>query len=1033
MGNSLRRRSAISAACILILSLFGGKGEFRIPTALAAAGIPRILNHQGRLYNSVGTALGGSGTQYCFRFSLYDDAAPGGGDNKLWPSGSPSTMTVMVRNGAFSANIGDVAAGGDTLDYDFESSDTAYLNVDVATKVGATCASGDGAESFETLSPRQRIVAAGYALNSATLRGFTPSQNASSSNIPVLSSGNLTLGGTNPQINATGSNALVFQGGGGTGDLRFFNASNTLSAAGALSLQGGITAASLSASGAGIFGSVSSTAITFTNATGSGSLAANSLAIIGSGTFGTVSSTAITFTTATGTGNLGIGTLNVSGQSSLGSVSSTILQVSGAANFQGFTFVNATGTGNVQAASLLITGAGLFGSVSSTALTFTNATGTNLTVTNCVGCSPFTVSSTFTYLSSTTQDMVLGGNDPNNATFYMDVSRGTLVVNNVLQRQHWFREDFAKDRADVTADSNTWGDNQAVDFDEIGQITLSILDDTNNGISRCTNMVASEGCRFSLSGPTAGSNANYIYNAANQPSAMFQLRPGVVGANNDIFVGFSDLAADTTSEPTNGAYFSNENGTDWTPVLKVGATKVTGTCPGGTISTTNFALLRIQVRSNTTARFWIDPNTSDGLTWTDCGIVTIGTSLSDQLSFTVFYKINTGGSTADFDWDFIGVAQDDPVTPVSESASLVNLPIDLTQGADLAEAYLSESGPIEPGTVVSLAETGGGKIRPSNSAYEKHLFGVVSTAPHIVMGSERDGEETARIALIGRVPVKVNVENGPILPGDWLTASSRPGEAMKATTSGMVLGRALEAYDGTASSSKILAFVNTEDRSAGGESSLRPVSELVASAAAAASSLAQRTSSALSGFFELVADQIVSRVAVIGKLFANDISILPGGSISLPSGENGTAGHAMLTAGESRVFISHAGISVGSKILLTPTTALSIPLAVVEKKSGEGFTVALPSGAMHDIEFDWILLQSDDIPSTPTVAPSVITSQESTPSPGAVPPAGGDASPPPEEAPPTEESAEPPPEEIPPTEEPPDPVSTSGTEETPQT
>ncbi|MEK7110394.1 MAG: hypothetical protein AAB867_00890, partial [Patescibacteria group bacterium] len=161
-----------------------------------------------RLLNSSGELLGGSsGTDFCFKFSFYDDATVGSPDTKLWPSASPSTMTASVKNGVFNVGIGDTSAGGDTLDFNFQDNNAAYLNVEVATKVGATCAAGDGAESFENLAPRQRIVSSGYAINAGTVGGFTPSQSPTGSNIPVLTSGNLIFGGA-VTIDSTGTAAL---------------------------------------------------------------------------------------------------------------------------------------------------------------------------------------------------------------------------------------------------------------------------------------------------------------------------------------------------------------------------------------------------------------------------------------------------------------------------------------------------------------------------------------------------------------------------------------------------------------------------------------------------------------------------------------------------------------------------------------------------------------------------------------------------------------------------------------------------------
>jgi hypothetical protein len=141
-------------------------------------------------------------------------------------------MTVTVKNGVYSVGVGDVSAGGDTLDYNFQDRDNTYLNVEVATKVGATCAPGDGAESFENLSPRQRIMASGYAINSATVGGYTPAQSATGSQVPVLSNGNLQLGASNPYITATSTNALTLQGSGATGDLQFFSSANRITSSG---------------------------------------------------------------------------------------------------------------------------------------------------------------------------------------------------------------------------------------------------------------------------------------------------------------------------------------------------------------------------------------------------------------------------------------------------------------------------------------------------------------------------------------------------------------------------------------------------------------------------------------------------------------------------------------------------------------------------------------------------------------------------------------------------------------------------------
>ena len=77
----------------------------------------------------------------------------------------------------------------------------------------------------------------------------------------------------------------------------------------------------------------------------------------------------------------------------------------------------------------------------------------------------------------------------------------------------------------------------------------------------------------------------------------------------------------------------------------------------------------------------------------------------------------------------------------------------------------------------------------SSQAFDSSVIGVVSTQPHMTIGMELIMDEetghryedvnAAQLVLVGRVPVKVTDENGPIYRGDLLTTSSKPGYAMK--------------------------------------------------------------------------------------------------------------------------------------------------------------------------------------------------------------------------------------------------------------
>lgn len=88
----------------------------------------------------------------------------------------------------------------------------------------------------------------------------------------------------------------------------------------------------------------------------------------------------------------------------------------------------------------------------------------------------------------------------------------------------------------------------------------------------------------------------------------------------------------------------------------------------------------------------------------------------------------------------------------------------------------------------------------SNQAYDRRVAGIISGAgginPGMLMGQPGSiayGDHP--VALTGRVYCWADASNGPITPGDLLTASDTPGHAMKvsddANAQGAIIGKAL--------------------------------------------------------------------------------------------------------------------------------------------------------------------------------------------------------------------------------------------------
>ncbi len=138
---------------------------------------------------------------------------------------------------------------------------------------------------------------------------------------------------------------------------------------------------------------------------------------------------------------------------------------------------------------------------------------------------------------------------------------------------------------------------------------------------------------------------------------------------------------------------------------------------------------------------------------------------------------------------------------------------------DLAEVSPVDTADVlRPGELVAADSAAGDRMRKTRGAYEPAVLGIVTQPMTTCMTigggvdpSELDGRVDLRtIALAGRVPTIVNLENGAIRIGDPVASSSAPGAGMRAARRGSIVGRAMETFDGTEVNSRSVRAIIEE-------------------------------------------------------------------------------------------------------------------------------------------------------------------------------------------------------------------------------
>ncbi|MBU4099678.1 hypothetical protein KJ980_08620 [Patescibacteria group bacterium] len=262
---------------------------------------------------------------------------------------------------------------------------------------------------------------------------------------------------------------------------------------------------------------------------------------------------------------------------------------------------------------------------------------------------------------------------------------------------------------------------------------------------------------------------------------------------------------------------------------------------------------------------------------------------------------------------------------------------------------------------------------------KNNIVGVASPNP-LIIGGENLGDGSVAVGLTGIVETLVSTINGDIKPGDMIGVSETAGAGAKAKESGLVAGRALEAYDGdTPGKIKVLlspgSYVSgvsdTSDATVSGSLSvlgrslfsdvgitgsvnigLLAINGLDNCCAAinTLSGALMLQSQGLNGI-DMMNGKIIFDTK--GNLTVKESIIAKKYNVDTSDKASASFGEAVLSAGEKRVTVETSAVASGSGVFLTPEGEIVSPLYIVEKEQGVSFTAGISKAEPQDVRFHW--------------------------------------------------------------------------------
>ncbi|HEY3430376.1 MAG TPA: hypothetical protein VGK39_06845 [Cyclobacteriaceae bacterium] len=305
------------------------------------------------------------------------------------------------------------------------------------------------------------------------------------------------------------------------------------------------------------------------------------------------------------------------------------------------------------------------------------------------------------------------------------------------------------------------------------------------------------------SGPDGSAGNFEILNAANTSASIFTSTtgsgPGIIAENDGTANGFAGLFQITQTSNTYPAIQATSKGTGSAIRAFRGATDGTG--PGVDVFMYN--------TSSTAAGIMVD---DQGLG--DAGNFNINNASNSSATIrattsgtgTALFANHTGasGNIAVFQNSNANVARIDKTGKGFFNGGTQ------ASGADVAELFdvEGERNQYEPGDVLIISENTDRTVEKSNAPNSTKVAGVYATKPGVILTEktiEENLDELVPMGVVGVIPTKVCLENGPIKRGDLLVTSSTTGHAMKAIPvvingveifpTGAILGKALENFN----------------------------------------------------------------------------------------------------------------------------------------------------------------------------------------------------------------------------------------------